>query len=172
MRYSVHLLSLCLVIGAVAPKAAPNAIAHRYHTSVTRMEYNVEEHSAEITIQTFADDLEAALSKRTRSKASGNISVDGSKKTNALVFDYLRTVFRLNSGTEQIELQWVGMELKGYSVWIYVQAKLPGGLSKASLRNNLLFDLFEDQVNIVNVLQHGKKVSLVFKRGDDAQRIP
>lgn len=167
MRYSVHFLSLWFVIGAVAPKA----IAHRYHTSVTRLEYNVEEHSAEITIQTFADDLEAALSKRTRSKASENIRLDGSK-ANALVFDYLRTVFQLNSGSGQIELQWVGMELKGYSVWIYVQAKLPGGLSKASVRNNLLFDLFEDQVNIVNVLQHGKKVSLVFRRGDDAQPIP
>ena len=154
------------LLGALAPGAS----AHRYHTSVTRLEYNAEEHMAEITVQTFADDIEAALGKRNR--ATGSVRLDGSEKTNALVLDYLRTVFELNSGDATIELQWIGMELKGYSVWIYLQAKAPQGLTKTSLRNKLLFDLFADQVNIVNVLNDGKRASLVFKRGDSAKQIP
>lgn len=168
MTFPVYTLSLCLVIAALAPAA----FAHRYHTSVTRLEYNTEETSVEITVQTFADDLEAALSKRTGSKAAGNIRLDGSKKADAMVFDYLRSVFQLKSGNATGELQWIGMELKGHSAWIYLQTKAPVNLSKASLSNALLFDLFEDQVNIVNVHNHGRTASLVFKRGDHAQQIP
>ena len=161
----LSLVSLSLLIVALPPATS----AHRYHTSVTRLEYNAEEQLAEITVQTFADDIEAAVSKR---NGTSNVRLDGTKKTNALVLDYLRSVFALKSGDAEVELQWIGMELKGYTVWIYLQAKAPAGLAKTSLRNRLLFDLFADQVNIVNVLDHGKRASLVFKRGDAAQVLP
>jgi hypothetical protein len=148
---------------------APGAFAHKYHTSVTRLEYNAEDRSAEITIQTFTDDIEAILTKRT----GRTIRLDASKDSGRLVLDYLRSAFELRMDGTNLELQWVGLEMKGGTAWLYVLAKLPGGLSKASLRNALLFDLFEDQVNIVNVLNNGKRRSLVFKRGDnDMQEIP
>lgn len=133
-----------------------------------RLEYNGEERLAEITLRTFADDLEAILSKR-----AGKIArLDGSKAANGQVFAYLQSVFRLKSGAQEIELQWVGMELKGNTAWIYLQAKVPKGPSKTSLRNDFLFDLFEDQVNVVNVIDKEKKGSLVFKRGVGAQELP
>jgi uncharacterized protein DUF6702 len=165
MREAFHILSL---VSLSLLAFAPGASAHRYHTSVTRLEYNAAEHLAEITVQTFADDIEAALSKR----SAGNIRLDGSTKTNALVLDYLSTVFELRSGGAVVELQWIGIELKGHTVWIYLQAKAPEGLAKSSLRHQLLFDLFADQVNIVNVLNDGKRASLVFKRGDAPKEIP
>ena len=162
---------LCLITLSVLVMAyVPGASAHRYHTSVTRLEYNAEDRLAEITVQTFADDIEAAVSKR--NGAAGKVRLDASKKTNALVLDYLRTAFELKSGDAELELQWIGMELKGYTVWIYLQATAPEGLAKTSLRNKLLFDLFADQVNIVNVINNGKRSSLVFKRGDAAKEIP
>ncbi|MGI9168432.1 MAG: DUF6702 family protein [Pyrinomonadaceae bacterium] len=164
MKHPVYILSLCIAIAALTPAA----FAHRYHTSVTRLEYNTEEKSVEITVQTFADDLEAVLSKRAGSK----VRLDGSKHANALLFDYLRSVFQLKSGNSAGELQWIGMELKGHSAWIYLQSKAPLNLSKASLSNALLFELFEDQVNIVNVHNRGRTASLVFKRGDNSQEIP
>lgn len=164
MKIFLSFLSLYLVIVALAT----TTVVHRYHTSVTRVEYNSEERVVEITVQTFADDLEGAISKRTGS----NMRLDGSKSANGLLFDYLRSVFQLKSGEVNGELEWIGIEMKGHTAWIYLQAKVPEGLSKASIRNVLLFDLFEDQVNIVNVRNSGKRVSLVFKRGDIAQELP
>jgi hypothetical protein len=135
---------------------------------VTRLEYNAEERSVEITIQTFADDLEDILSKR----AGKSVRLDASKDVDRLAFDYVRSVIELKGRNGSSELQWVGMEAKGGTAWLYVLAKMPEGLSKASVRNSLLFDLFEDQVNIVNVWYDTKKTSLVFKRGDNLQEIP
>jgi hypothetical protein len=164
MKRAIYILSLSLVCMAFAPEAR----AHKYHTSVTRLEYNAEERSAEITIQTFADDLEDILSKR----AGKSVRLDASKDTDRLAFDYLRSVFELKGHNGSRELEWVGMEVKGGTVWLYVLAKMPEGLSKTSVRDALLFDLFEDQVNIVNVWYGEKKTSLVFKRGDNLQEIP
>jgi hypothetical protein len=159
-------LSLFLIIVALAPVAS----AHRYHTSVTRLEYNADEHLVEITVQSFADDVEAALSKT--NGAAGSVQLDSSAKTNKLLLDYLRSVVQLSNGAAELQLEWVGMELKGHSVWFYLQAKTSTGLSKLNLSNRLLFELFTDQVNIVNAFSNGKKSSLVFKRGDTAKTIP
>jgi len=161
----LSLITLFLLLVALPP----GAFAHRYHTSVTRLEYNAAERLAEITVQTFADDIEAAVSKR--NGAAGKVRLDSSKKTNALVLAYFRTALELKNGDAELELQWIGMELKGYTVWIYLQAKAPEGLANTSLRNKILFDLFADQVNIVNVISNGKRSSVVFKRGDAAKVI-
>jgi len=164
MNYAIRILSL-LVIGLAF---APVAHAHRYHTSVTRLEYNEEERLVEITVQTFADDIEAALSKR----GGESVRLDSTAKTNALLLDYFRNVVELRNGDTGLELQWIGMELKGHSVWFYLQARMPKVLSRMTLSNRLLFDLFRDQVNIVNVFKGGKREGLVFKRGDAAKALP
>ena len=164
MTVAIRILSLVLIVVALAAGVS----AHRYHTSVTRLEYNTDQHLVEITVQTFADDVEATLSKRN----GRSVQLDSSAKTNALLLEYLRNVIALKKGDAELELKWIGMELKGRSVWFYLEAETPGGLSNVSLRNNLLFELFMDQVNIVNVLNSGKRNSLVFKRGDTAKTIP
>jgi hypothetical protein len=154
---------------AVTLLLVPVSFAHKYHTSVTRVEYNQAERSAEITIQTFTDDLRDVLTKR----AGKTVRLEAGKVTDRLAFDYLRSAFELKDGNAATsELQWVGMEIKGETVWLYALAKMPSGLAKATLRNSFLFDLFDDQVNIVNVLHDGQKSSLVFKRGDGSREIP
>lgn len=161
----IRVFSLTLIVLAFAPVA----LAHRYHTSVTRLEYKAEERLVEITVQTFADDVEAALSKRTGLR---NVQLDPESKTNAVLLQYLSSTIVLKNGDEELELEWIGMELKGHSVWFYLQAKAPAGLTKTTLSNRLLFDLFTDQINIVNIFNDGKKSSLTFKRGDTPKAIP
>jgi len=162
----LSLVSLSFLVTALPPIAS----AHRYHTSVTRLEYNAEERIVEITMQTFADDVEVALSKR--NGTAGSVQLDSSPKSNALLLAYLRDVVLIKKGDAKLELQWIGMELKGHSVWFYLQAKAPEGLSRSSFSNRLLFEVFADQVNIVNVVSEGKKTGLVFKRGDIAKELP
>jgi hypothetical protein len=166
MKRAIFLLALLIASGQ---GFAGGAFAHKYHTSVTRLEYDAESRSAEITIQTFTDDLRDVLARR----AGRQVRLDASREAGNMVFDYLRNVFELKRGAaDKGELQWVGMEVKGETVWLYVMAKMPGGLSKATLRHAFLFDLYDDQVNIVNVINNGKKSSLVFKQGDSALEIP
>lgn len=161
----IRIFSLAFIALAMAPAA----FAHRYHTSVTRIDYKAEESLVEITVQTFADDIEAALSKRA---GVTNVRLDPESKTNVLLVQYLRSTLVIKQGNQELELEWIGMELKGHSVWFYLQARAPSGISQTTLSNRLLFDLFNDQINIVNVFNSGKKSSLTFKRGDTPKAIP
>ena len=161
----IRIFSLAFIVMAFAPVV----LAHRYHTSVTRMEFKAEERVVELTLQTFADDIEVALSQRS---GVANVRLGPEPKTNALLLQYLRSTFVLKNGEEELELEWVGMELKGHSVWFYLQAKAPAGVGQLTLSNRLLFDVFTDQFNIVNVFNRGKKGSLTFKRGDPSKAIP
>ena len=64
------------------------------------------------------------------------------------------------------------MEAQVDLVRIYVEAKeLPAGLNGAQVRHQFLCELFEDQVNAVNLRDNGKQGALVFKPGDKFQTV-
>lgn len=152
-----------------AHAAAPSAAAHKFYTSLARVEYNAEEKSVEVTLRVFADDLELALKRRT----GREVKLDRTKDAGQLVLAYLRDTFEIkNRDGETKALKWVGMELRAGVVWLYVEAEMPEGLSGARLRDHLLFELFAEQVNTVSVRYQGASADLVFVRGDGEHALP
>ncbi len=142
--------------------------AHKFHASFTDIAYNPDARAAEIVIRTFYDDLENVLSKR----AGRDVRLDNSKETNALLFAYVQETVRLKRANGRpVKFAWVGIESQVDMVRIYVEAKMPGGLQGAQISNLLLCDLFEDQVNAVNLREQGKQAALVFKPGDQFQKV-
>lgn len=142
---------------------SPQAAAHTFHTSLMSMEYNREEHLVEITLQVFTHDLETILTRRT----GKSVHLDQTPNAEALTFAYLQEAVNLKNGAGETKaLAWVGMELQVDRVWLYVEAKMPEGLSGAQLRDRLFFDLLDDQVNLVHLKDEDKKSDLVFKPGD------
>lgn len=137
--------------------------AHTFHTSLTRMDYNAEEKSVEITIQVFAHDLETALEKR----AGKRVNLEKSKEAGQLILGFLGERFVLkNKSGEAKSLQFVGKEQSADAVWLYLEARMPEGLNGATLENTIFFDLANDQVNLVTCRFEGKKNDLAFKPND------
>ena len=64
------------------------------------------------------------------------------------------------------------MEMQSDMVWVYVEGKLPGGLGGAQLRNRLMQELFEDQVNIVNFKYDGQQTGTMFNVQDGFKVVP
>ena len=48
------------------------------------------------------------------------------------------------------------------TAWIYVEADWALALEKSAMTNVLLVDLFVEQVNTVNLVENGKRSSMVF----------
>lgn len=139
------------------------AAAHKFYVSITQIEYNQQEKSAEIIIRIFADDLESALGKRT----GRSVKIGQATDFDQLALGYLRDTFELKNGSGRIvRFNWVGKEVQTDMVWIYIEAKMPEGLIGAQLRNRILFDVFSDQVNIVNTKYNGKQVGLMYQQRD------
>ncbi len=146
---------------------------HKFHVSVTQIEYNLKAQSAEITIRVFADDLETALSQHAKRRVKLDpATANKDKQVGETVLAYLRGSFALKGKTGRpVKLNWVGMEWQADMFWLYVEGKLPNGLEGAQLRNKVFQELFEDQVNIVNSKIDGKQIGLMFDTKDDFKLI-
>ena len=170
-RVTAAALLGCAALWAVGAHAAssPGAPAHKYYTSLAQVEYNAEAKSVEVTLRVFADDLELALTRR----AGRKVSLDRTKDVDGLALAYLRDTFEIrNRDGEPKALKWVGMELRSDIAWLYVEAEMPEGLAGARLRDHVLFELFEKQVNTVSVRYPGVKADIVFARGDGERTVP
>ena len=167
MRLSTTAVALALLL---LPCAAPPApAAHKFYTSLARIEYNAEAGSVEVTLRVFADDLELALTRR----AGREVRLDRAKDADRLALAYLRETFQIkNREGEAKALKWVGMELRSGVAWLYFEAEMPEGLAGARLRDHVLFELFKGQVNTVSVRYPGGKADLVFARGDGERTVP
>jgi len=171
MKFARYNLSLALImftltLPCVASAASSAAAAHKFHTSFAEAAYNARTRSLEVTLRTFPDDLENILGKRSGKR----MSLDRKREVEPHIAAYLQETFQLKTAKGRtVKLSWVGMDAGVDSVWLYFEFKLPGNFAGVQLRNQFLFDLFDDQVNLINVKQETRKQSLSFKPGDNFQ---
>jgi len=172
-KYRVLTLALALAACAVAlPGAGRRASAHKFHTSFTEASYNAETRSLEVSLRTFPDDVDAAVRRRAGAQTTPPAGRDRKKAFEEAVAAYVAETFRLQTAKgEAVKLEWVGMDAGVDSAWLYFEARLPEGPEGLRLRNLFLFDLFDDQVNLVTVRAGERKASLRFERGGEFQRI-
>jgi hypothetical protein len=163
-----NLVTIFLFLLLPLSSASSPAKAHTFHTSLTRMDYNAEEKTVEITVQVFAHDLEKAIEKR----AGKRINLEKSPDAAKFILDYLNDRFTLkNKSGETKKLSWIGKEQSADSVWIYVETESAEGIADASLENLLFFELHNDQVNLVTCRAAGEKLDFAFKPGDRTKKI-
>lgn len=176
MRLKTYIMTAALLLcaalcGRAAPAASPPhvAAAHKFYTSLAQVEYNAEEKTVEVSLRVSADDLEQALTRR----AGREVSLDRTKDADRLVLAYLRDTFEIkNRDGETKPLKWVGMEVRAEVAWLYVEVEMPEGLAGARLRDQVLFELFDEQVNTVSLRYAGARADLVFARGDGEHPVP
>lgn len=158
------MLKKSLVIFLVLFTGALTVCAHKFYTSLTQIEYNRQSKSAEVIMNLYADDVEAALSQMAHRKVRSN-----DKDFAELSYRYLDSHFQLlDSKNHPLKNQHVGFEFNRDMISFYIEIKLPGGLNKASLKQTSLLELYNEQLNIVNLHQDKSKNSLAYKAGAPA----
>lgn len=154
--WGVALLALLVVAGS-----APALWAHPIHTTLTDLAYAPRAPVITISVRVFADDFGDAVARRT-----GVTPARGARAWEAAIFAYARSEFALLSGRERLPLSWCGVRPQGEVLWLCLRAPAPrGGLRGLRVRNAMLLEHFEDQVNIVRASYAGTRRSLLFTRG-------
>jgi hypothetical protein len=173
LTFTLSVAATIAVALAASVLRAPRALAHKFHTSFTEANYNAEAGTLEVTLRTFPDDLEAALRRRApatpakdQASSAPSAAKDQKKEFEERVAAYVAETFQLTTAAgEPIKLTWVGMDAGVDSAWLYFEARLPANPDGVRLRNRLLFDLFDDQINLVNLKTKDKRTALRFERG-------
>ena len=135
---------------------------HDFHTSLAEVEYNTSSKAFEVSLRIFTDDLETALSQRSGLK---NLSLDKTKKHDVLIEAYIQDNFYLlNPKNQKVTISFYGKELETDITWVFFEIPLKKYKPGYKLRNSILIEQFNDQVNFVNLKYKGKKKSYLLKR--------
>ena len=168
MRFSLR-LTVAFITAAICSVAGIRGLAaHPLHTTLTELTYNSERRVVYAMIRVFVDDFGAAVSRHTGAKPATDHTVPA-----AAAFKYVASAFTLiDQDGRRLPLKWCGERRAGEVLFVCVSAAAPRGLRGMAIRNALMFDMFSDQVNIVQARDARRKHSLLFTRGDRPKRIP
>ena len=123
----------------------------------------------EISCRIFTDDLETTLTKVYQAK------VDLFKPVNKaaidkLIADYIKKHLIIKLDGKPAQLEYVGHEREEESVWSYFQVPNSAAPTKIEISNNILYDAFDQQINIMHVSVGGNRKSLRLNFPDTAAK--
>lgn len=136
-----------------------NANVHPYHVSATELEYDPRSKRVEISTKIFTDDFEQVLNKLYRQKTD---LADPKQKAQMtiLVNRYITSHLVLKNNNKVLPLKLYGWEIDHEAVYVYTIAEAPAfNVKSITVENSVLYDLFDDQVNIIHFIYQGKRNS-------------
>lgn len=131
---------------------------HPFHVSTTEISYNTKAKSLEVTCRIFTDDFENALAKRFKGKID-LYSKTNEKAMSALIKSYLEANLKISVNGKAVKTNYIGFENDHEATNAYLEITNLNVFKTLSMDNNILYDVFDDQMNILHVENNGKRKS-------------
>jgi hypothetical protein len=127
-------------------------LMHPLHVSTTEISLNAKEKSLEVSCRIFTDDFEHVLAKNYKTKVDLS-KAEMSKAMDVLIKKYLAANLKYNVNGKTVTANYIGFEIDHEATNIYLEIENISSLKGLSISNSLLYDLFDDQMNILHVEQ-------------------
>jgi uncharacterized protein DUF6702 len=156
-------IALCSSAVAVSARVAS---AHPLHTTLVQLTLDERTRTVESSIRVFASDFAAAVAKR-----KGATVPSGDLVSDAEAMTYVRTTFLVSDASgHALPLAWCGSRRAGDVLWLCVRAMSTAPPNEVMISDQMLCELFDDQINIVQTTNGRKRASMLFTKGDRAKR--
>ncbi len=171
IRHTAMLLAGAMLAGAMpATEASPTVAtdtqtpgAHPFYISVCQIDYNPDTDTLEMSFRIFTDDLEQALETMGSNRLHLGTEREA-EKADLYIGRYLARNVEFQINGRRVNAAFLGKEVDTEATWCYVEIADIPVLDTMTVTNTLLFETFEDQVNLVHVKANDQKKSLVFNR--------
>ncbi|WP_411767907.1 DUF6702 family protein [Winogradskyella sp. A3E31] len=133
---------------------------HEYYVSVTKVVYVKDQKAIQITNQVFIDDFEALLIER----YDDNVTLGGDdepKVAETYIERYLTDKIVVKVNGAPVSVNYIGREYKDDIVYAYLEIVNISDVKSISITNEVLFDMFEEQQNIIKTNINSKKKSFL-----------
>jgi hypothetical protein len=138
--------------------AAVVNIVHPFYVSVTEINHNAKDNTMEISCKLFTDDFEKTLSAQYKTPVDLG-HPKNKEQADKMVFTYLQQHLQLKIDGKTAVLQYVGYENEGEAAWCYLQVSNAPVPKQLQLNANMLYELFDTQINIIHATVNGKRQS-------------
>jgi hypothetical protein len=147
--------------------------AHPLHTSLAELTYDAAAREIRLSIRVFVDDLIKASAAYARQRSAGVGTLSKPASTESPILAYARFAFVVaDRAGKRLSLASCGGKRVGDLMWLCFHSSAPLGPAGFQIADRILFDLYSDQINIVQAAYGGQKPSLLFTRGDGFKRLP
>lgn len=131
---------------------------HPYHVGSVEINYNAKSKTFEITARLYLDDLENALNTKYQKTLHF-----GEEKSNAglneALKDYFGEYFKLKNNNKALKVNYLGYEEDKEAVNIYLESDTTEKPIKVETAVSLLYNLFDDQMNMIHMVVNGERKS-------------
>ena len=139
-------------------KSLPIEDLHPYHVGSVEFNYNSKTKTFEISGKFFLDDLENAL-KEKYGKAVHFNDEKYKSQINAYLIQYCEEYLKLKSDNKFLKINYIGYEEDSESVNIYLESEKTNPPKKVETAVSLLYNFFDDQMNIIHIIVNGNRKS-------------
>ena len=131
---------------------------HPLYISVTEIKHNAKDKILEVSCKIFTNDLEAVLEKMSKTRVDLSTPAD-KVATDKLIDAYVEKHLRLSVDGKPVILHFVGSEKESDGTWSYFQVNDVAVVRRIDAVDDLLYDSFTQQINIVHVTVGGQRKS-------------
>ena len=156
MVSSVYKWLVIPVLAVILTSSGP--APHPFHVSVVEIEHNASDKTLEISCKIFTDDFESILAKNYNTKVD-LINPTDKAAMDTLVKKYIYSHLSIKVNGKPVALNYIGYENEKEAAYGYIEVSNVTSVSKLDISNNILFDKFDDQVNIMHVKANGDRKS-------------
>ena len=146
-----------------------SGFSHKFYVSLVQVEFNTETKALEITMKIFTDDLEYAISGSQLSYGLG--AENEPSEADSILYTYIKNNFSIAVNGQPYTPNYIGKEVEMDVTWIYTEILEIESVSSVEVSNLMLTELFDDQVNLVNVKYLGQKKGLLLNRNNSSGTI-
>jgi hypothetical protein len=131
---------------------------HPLYITVTEINHNVKEKILEVSCKVFTNDLETVLEKVAGARVDLSAPKD-KPASDKLISAYVEKHLRLKVDGKPVQLHFIGSENEADGTWSYFQVNDVPSVKKIDAGDDLLYDGFNQQINIMHVTVGGQRQS-------------
>ena len=139
-------------------------LEHKYYVSTSLFNFS-EDSSLQITLRIFKDDLSNAISDTYLDQKTDDLNL-----IDELYFKqvdkYINSKISILIDDKKFEMDYLGLETKNDMYVCYLEIENLPVYSNMVISNKILFEIFDDQQNIIHVKRNDKRQSFIARNNN------
>ena len=139
-------------------------LEHKYYVSTSLFNFS-EDSSLQITLRIFKDDLSNAISDTYLDQKTDDLNL-----IDELYFKqvdkYINSKISILIDDKKFEMDYLGLETKNDMYVCYLEVENLPTYSNVVISNKILFEIFDDQQNIIHVKKNDKRQSFIARNNN------
>ena len=136
---------------------------HKFYVSVTQIDYVEDQNSVQIITRIFIDDFERLL----RERYDEGVTLATENESDAVDFyteKYLKEKFEILIDGKLQTMVFIGKEYEDDIMFAYLEIEGVSVINTIEISNEVLFEIFDDQQNIIRTNILDKKKSFILTK--------